>query len=330
MTFELQGNGGNCNGCEWIAASGEITADTPDAFRAFLADHGQLFLYQAITFDSPGGNLGAAIELGRLLRSARASTAIGRSHPIPDRPRFYEEVAGGRCESACVFAFLGGEARWVYEEKMGIHQFYTPDESNVPTSATQQLMGQLVLFLIEMGISPELLTLASRVPGDRMHYLTKDEISRLGIATTTSVTDMRIEVDHGGLALRWEARNNDGSVDRYQELRCSQQHNAWLLRIVDTGIAWQNVVLSPDNDSNMAIDVAGDTVPMRWSDVLDIGPQGSDFGLTVRLPLDIRDVAGRNFYFRTTDARNFEIVLSARATLPDQTTLKQLTRACGD
>ena len=31
MSFTLSGNGGNCDGCEWLAAEGDIVADTADA-----------------------------------------------------------------------------------------------------------------------------------------------------------------------------------------------------------------------------------------------------------------------------------------------------------
>jgi hypothetical protein len=36
MTFHYASQGGNCDHCEWIAAQGTITADTPDSFKTFL------------------------------------------------------------------------------------------------------------------------------------------------------------------------------------------------------------------------------------------------------------------------------------------------------
>ena len=36
MRFELDGTGGNGNGCEWLAADGEITIDTADRLLAYL------------------------------------------------------------------------------------------------------------------------------------------------------------------------------------------------------------------------------------------------------------------------------------------------------
>lgn len=330
MTFELQGNGGNCNGCEWIAAKGEITPQTPDDFRTFLENHGRLYLYQAVTFDSPGGNLGAAIELGRLLRATGASTSIGRSEPMEDAPQFHEAAPGGRCESACVFAFLGGDARWVYGEKLGIHRFYASDGRNIPTAATQQIMGQIVLYLIEMGISPEMLTLASRIPDDQMHYLTEDELARLGIETASETTPARLEVDHGGLVLRWEAKNDDGSVDRYQELRCSKERSSWVLSVVDTDIGPNNGVVSEDSADFMYLMLGQKRFPMNWGHVYDVQPIGKDYKLVAGLPIDLRNHAGEEMQFQTNDARNFWMVLSASLTLPNADTLDAMVRACGN
>lgn len=331
MTFKSQHSGGNCNGCSWIAASGEITADTPDDFRAFLAEYGELYPSDPVTFDSPGGNLGAAIQLGRLLREAHATTAIGRSRTVVEQDYSYDEqIEGGRCESACVFAFLGGEVRYFWGEKLGIHQFFTADGRNIPTAATQQIMGQIVMYLIEMGISPELLTLASRIPGDAMHHLTRDEAERLGIGTSEVRSPMRLEVAQGGLVARWETVGEDGSLDRDYTLRCSQEQQAWLLDVLDTDIHEDNVVISAQNAQDIRFTSGGQSWQMGWSDLLDLGPRGSDYGLTARLPLDLRDLAGQEFAFHNNDARNFMFVLSAQGTLPDRATLDTMVRACGD
>lgn len=330
MTFEDQWSGGNCAGCSWIAASGEITADTPEAFRQFMGDRDRLYLYETVTFDSPGGNLGAAIELGRLLRKAGASVSVGRSEPMKDLPHLEERVPGGRCESACVFAFLGGAARWVEAGELGIHQFYTPDGTNIPTAATQQIMGQIVMYLIEMGISPELLTLASRIPGDRLHHLSADEIARLGIGTSAGETPMRLGIADGGLVLRWEAMNDDGSVDRHQSLRCSSARKSWMLDVLDTGIGENNGVPQPGSRaSTMRLRLGETELTMPWDSITALGAEGEDYRITVQLPLDLREFTGRELEFTTNDMTNFSRVLSISGTVPDAATLDALVRACG-
>ena len=110
MTFVLSGTGGNCNGCEWVAAQGEITEDTPAVFSAYIRDFGNPHL---IVLNSDGGNLLAGIELGRMIRAAGANTAIGETRSLSGDLSHLEETIPGVCASACAFAFIGGVERWV-------------------------------------------------------------------------------------------------------------------------------------------------------------------------------------------------------------------------
>lgn len=52
MSFDDQGSGGNCDTCQWIAASGEITASTPQEFSAFASHHDKII--KIIYLSSPG------------------------------------------------------------------------------------------------------------------------------------------------------------------------------------------------------------------------------------------------------------------------------------
>lgn len=331
MTFDFQGNGGNCNGCEWIAARGEITADTPDAFRSFLAEWQDELVWEdnllpSVMFDSSGGNLGAAIELGRLLRKNNARTIVGRSKPSGDR--FFDWTPGGECTSACVFAFLGGATRWVGAGELGVHQFYAPDNQNVPTAATQRIMGDLVIYLIEMGISPELLSVASNVRPDDMLFLDEVKLQQLLIATTDATTPMQLEARQGGLVAAWQTLSDTGSVDRYHYLRCSISQLGWLLTVRDTGIAENNYVIS----EAMHVTVGGVRTPLDSSAIVELRPVGQnmeDTKITVRLPMDLRKTPEAEFVFETNDSRNFSTVLSATGQLPDSDTLETMVRACG-
>jgi len=112
MTFELSGNGGNCVGCEWVAAEGEITANTPQAFRDYVSQWGPPHF---IALDSPGGSLVSGIELGELIRATGATTLVSDTHPMPEMEHD-EEQGLGVCASACVFAFMGGLERFIDDE----------------------------------------------------------------------------------------------------------------------------------------------------------------------------------------------------------------------
>ena len=100
MTFRETGTGGNCDGCAWFAADGEITTDTPTAFSRFMADKQY---HPTIYLNSPGGNLAAGLKLGGLIRNAGLSTGVAQSVPEPEDPRF-DRLVPGKCVSACAYA----------------------------------------------------------------------------------------------------------------------------------------------------------------------------------------------------------------------------------
>jgi hypothetical protein len=64
----LSENGGNCLGCEWIRASGEITETTADALETLLKEFHHALPNHTVLLDSPGGSLIGAIKLGEAIR----------------------------------------------------------------------------------------------------------------------------------------------------------------------------------------------------------------------------------------------------------------------
>lgn len=96
MTFRQEYTGGNrC--CWWIAAEGEITAETPRALEQFLATPTALKMRGPVLFNSPGGSLIGGLELGYVIRKHGLDTQVGwqRSTGIG----FGEQ--GSVCASAC-------------------------------------------------------------------------------------------------------------------------------------------------------------------------------------------------------------------------------------
>lgn len=96
-----------------VYARGRITSETPRALEKYLKDTpGSEYIYW-IAFDSEGGNLAAALELGRLLRRENLRTTVKNEHC---KDAFLcddadEMVPKARCSSACAYAFLGGIER---------------------------------------------------------------------------------------------------------------------------------------------------------------------------------------------------------------------------
>lgn len=193
MRFEVAGNGGNCSFCVWTAAEGTIVDGTPDAFQRFL-ENGRIT--GPITFNSPGGDLLAGIELGRMIREAGLDTAVGRTL-FRVSGRFDQRVAGGTCDSACAYAFLGGLRRTADPEALGFHQFYrtsdsTRDAAEIFASETglsidQLIQGLVVAYVADMGVDARLVTAASMASGSEILTLTQHDIYELNVLTRPHV-----------------------------------------------------------------------------------------------------------------------------------------------
>lgn len=84
----------------FIVIDGPITLDTPAQFAELRssADGG------SVLFNSNGGDVAAAIALGRQIKAAGLSTMVGARHQTGD-------MQGGDCRNACLFAFAGGFGR---------------------------------------------------------------------------------------------------------------------------------------------------------------------------------------------------------------------------
>lgn len=134
----------NAPGCEpncpeWISAEGSIEAGTPSLLKRTLkALKGRKL---PLVVNSPGGNVEAALTLGRLIRKAGLDVAVGKTvfsgcQPDlkgcqdPDRKgsRYFGDVIdyGAMCNSACPLMFAGGARRLVGEWAfLGVHQITT-------------------------------------------------------------------------------------------------------------------------------------------------------------------------------------------------------------
>ncbi|MBZ3693081.1 COG3904 family protein [Phyllobacterium calauticae] len=120
---------------EWIWASGTILDDTPAKLRKILKVMGKRRL--PIIMESNGGNVDAAMQVGRMIRKRGLDIAIGRTRfegCSPDqkcKPDRYADgayagfpyPAGAYCLSACPYIFAAGEKRLVGPWALiGVHQ----------------------------------------------------------------------------------------------------------------------------------------------------------------------------------------------------------------
>ncbi|UGX87283.1 hypothetical protein [Phyllobacterium meliloti] len=123
-------------GCpEWISASGTILGDTPAKLRKILKVMGKRHL--PIIMESNGGNVDAAMEMGRMIRKRGLDVAVGNTRfdgCSPDqkcKPDRYADgayaglpyPAGTYCLSACPYILAAGEKRFVGPWALvGVHQ----------------------------------------------------------------------------------------------------------------------------------------------------------------------------------------------------------------
>src|SRR3954470_12104764 len=84
-----------------------------DVFRRFLAEGRSGY---DVVFNSPGGDIAAAMKLGEIIREQNLHTAVGKTTGAFDaKSGFINTTDGGQdpghCASACVWAFLSGTRR---------------------------------------------------------------------------------------------------------------------------------------------------------------------------------------------------------------------------
>jgi hypothetical protein len=269
MTFTLAGTGGNCAGCEWLAAEGMIAATTPKAFDRFQAqwnkdNPGTQLIVQ---FNSLGGDTFGAMTLGRKIRGAGFSTGVGQT--LPDGQ--WQQVTGGRCLSACVLAFLGGRNRTYLPDagaprpagtlaQLGFRDWRSDDAASLLGTEQSRLdaldlgvtiseivPSAVVGYVVQMGVDPGFLALASaeqEKDGDRI--LSRDEAERYKVMTAAgAVTSWTLRVVRGGLILFGKG---EGVYSDYTAaLQCyPKQKNALLFQAtvpyhLETGQTRQNV-----------------------------------------------------------------------------------------
>lgn len=108
---------------EWIMAEGTITSNTPQRFRAVLEQaEGQSL---PVVLDSAGGDLDAALAIGRMIRARNLDTIVATTEPLGCSPR--DAACGnkkpaslpytgftygsGNCSRECLFVLAAGVRR---------------------------------------------------------------------------------------------------------------------------------------------------------------------------------------------------------------------------
>lgn len=189
MSFRLVdfGNPAKCKkDCpQVIAADGEITSRTPQAFLDFIgANVGSGRLHSIVLMNSQGGQVVASMELGRAFRTLGAAVIVARAGAG-------RAVYSGRCYSACVYALMGAKTRVApSESRVGIHRMFMYEANRSPDSpsglsrvyAASPLVSRLGEYAATMGVNPELVWTAETIDPDKIRILSGPEMRRWKLA----------------------------------------------------------------------------------------------------------------------------------------------------
>jgi hypothetical protein len=161
-----------------IYLDGEIDRNTLNQIKN-IVDVNKLDQAKVI-FNSDGGNLMGAIEIGEYLREYECSTDVGTYNGQWDQSRT------GDCYSSCVYAYIGGKYRFFdRNSKFGVHQFYSIDQKDLTIKdveqGTQFIASYLVNYIRDMGVDIKLFTKISEQNSDDIELLDYDEMKNLGI-----------------------------------------------------------------------------------------------------------------------------------------------------
>jgi hypothetical protein len=161
MTFELV-DGGR------LLATGTIAPGTAEIFAAEVQKRASYI--KTVVLHSPGGSVGDALEMGRLIRAKKFATEVEN---------------GAYCASSCPLVFAGGLERRAGEKAaIGVHQVYAAtDVGSDGMEHAQRVSAECQRYLREMGIDLEVWVHAMETPKEQLFYFKPDELISLKLAT---------------------------------------------------------------------------------------------------------------------------------------------------
>lgn len=212
MTFSSACIGNAVEGC-YIIAKGQITADTPARFNDFMLD--TLPEGNKVLLESPGGSLAAGVRLGRMFRAREMHTVVGEGTPVTNREGFPGPAI---CNSACAYAFLGGRTRTLQQgSTLGFHRFYLPG-ATIDGDSAQFMSGELITYIVAMGVDARVFSLASTKGEDEMHKVTEAEAEAYDLVTPYGFHDFFLEPYGNGVVAASKRKTQTGAYDLVEQM----------------------------------------------------------------------------------------------------------------
>lgn len=154
-----------------------------------------------VIFNSNGGSLDHAIELGMLIRSLEYSTDVG------SYTGSWNSSKSGACFSACTAAFIGGKYRYFSDpSEFGVHQYRTVSDGsfqdyNSIESETQFYSGYYSSYIRDMGVDHDFYLYTVSQHFGEIEYLSTDELIKLNVA------------NNGALKPNWELVSTSAGIE---------------------------------------------------------------------------------------------------------------------
>ena len=183
MTFRLV----SVNGASAvIAATGQITENTPDRFAEFMDENPEVRGRRPVVLiDSPGGKVIASMQLGKLLRQVNASAVVAAAQADGEGGTV---VTNAQCFSACVYALMGARKRIIPSaSQVGIHRMFAYEAEMDPSGQYAvvhrryddgRLGGYLKQYSQEMGVDPKIISAAERTRSENLRILSRKDMHR--------------------------------------------------------------------------------------------------------------------------------------------------------
>jgi hypothetical protein len=226
-----------------IFGDGDFTLDTPAALRTFL-DRSTYTPDTRIFLNSLGGDLGAGMDVGRIIREAHLNTGVARNSRDPEQAGAIDLYANSRiypgyCVSACTLAFLGGVSREVDPgATYAVHQVsmncidrriarsrypwvpipgvnYCP-ELDEALAMVQIASGAVVEYVRSMGADPIFLTEMSKAGPNTVNALTEDQLDAYRINFTMRTESWLYDTDTQGQFFLRYTQGDEWKEDRVE------------------------------------------------------------------------------------------------------------------
>lgn len=153
-----------------LVLTGAIAPGDAERFSDFMIARDAPAL---VFLNSPGGSVGDALSIGRALRELGAGTRM---------------TEADICLSACPYLLAAGTTRQVADGAMvGVHQHFFGENTALPAFLAvediQRGQGQVMEYLVEMGIDPRIMQPALMTPPDEIYVLTPSEMADFALVT---------------------------------------------------------------------------------------------------------------------------------------------------